>query len=284
VIGVIIKYSEFYNLKIPKEPLDLIKHLPKTELIVTLSRINSFLNPQDSIGTDNSFETQIECIKTITDQDQKLKTSFYKPIENFLVNNFSENHTLFTRTTCLYALNQIINSNVFLKEKKTTYTPNERIGIFEYLLVCNEIFLDLSEKYSPKELEEQEIDFFEFSAFNGLPFNQYLLNENSLTTFYRSWYLFTKIQNDLSYSNHFNNYTLEKFGSKDIKILFKYFVYNYFFSFDMNLKINYLIIPKKEKIAINILNSFSNVIPQKIIDHKNIETLDVLELKKKLNI
>ncbi len=186
MIGVIIKYSEFYNRKIPKEPLDLIKHLPKTELIVTLSRINSFLNPQGSIGTDNSFETQIECIKTITDQDQKLKTSFYKPFENYYINNFSKNHTLFTRTTCLYALNQIINSNVFLKEKKTTYTPNERVGIFEYLLTCNEIFLDLSEKYSSEELKEKGIDFFEFSAFNGLPFNQYLLNENSLTTVYLS--------------------------------------------------------------------------------------------------
>ncbi len=48
----------------------------------------------------------------------------------------------------------------------------------------------------------------------------------------------------------------------------------------MNLKINYLIIPKKEKIAVNILNSFSNVIPQKIIDHKNIKTLDFLAVKK----
>lgn len=280
MVGVIIKYSEFYIKKIPNYPINLIKHLPKTELIVTISRINSLLNPQNSNGIDNSFETQIECVKTITDQDQNLKTYNYKSVEKYYKKHFSENHILFTRTTCLYALNEIISSNVFLKEIKTTYLPEERMGIFEYLLVCNEIFLNLSEKYSPNELEKQGVDFFEFSAFNGLPFNQYLLNENPLTTFYRSWFLFTKIQNNVIFSEHFNNYTLEEFGTKDIQELFKIFVYNYFFSFDMNLKINYLNIPKKEKIVINILNSFSNPIQQKNIDHKNIKTLDFLTLKK----
>jgi hypothetical protein len=130
VIGVIIKYSDFYGKAIPKEPLDLIKHLPKDELIITISRINSFLNPQNSISIDDSYKTQIECIKTITDQDQKERARYYKSYENHYKKYFTKNHTLFTRTTCLYALNEIVCSDDFLiKEKQHIYLKKE----LEYL-------------------------------------------------------------------------------------------------------------------------------------------------------
>lgn len=72
MIGIILKYSNYYNKPIPETPLGLLAHLPKNEIIVTIAKINTLLQPQGYRNIDNSKETQIECLKAIILQDEKM--------------------------------------------------------------------------------------------------------------------------------------------------------------------------------------------------------------------
>src|SRR5690554_1026421 len=97
----------------------LLSLLPKTEILATIVKINSLLQPMGYRTIDDSRKTQIECLKAILLQDEKNAPEEYilrfNQYAEYLKNS-AEFIFLFTRATCLYALNEILQSDDFYKE------------------------------------------------------------------------------------------------------------------------------------------------------------------------
>ncbi|WP_435262615.1 hypothetical protein [Tenacibaculum sp. nBUS_03] len=283
MIGIILKYSIYYNKPIPENPLGLLAHLPKNEIIVTISKINTLLQPQGYRNSDNSRETQIECLKAILLQDEKNSPIEYiKKFQDYAyhLSNLPKQYSVFTRGTCLYGLNEILQSDTFLTENKTQYTFDERIGILDYLLVCNERILKFSNEEPLEKFTEQGINFFEFFAFNQIPLNQYNISVNSLTKLHKSAFFLKSLMNDDSIKEHLVNYFKDKYGLDDIEEFFRVFILSFLKMYDENLKIYHLKIDNEQKKIIEIIKGFSINAPLKIINHDDVKTLDFLPVKK----
>lgn len=267
----------------PENPLGLLAHLPKNEIIVTIAKINTLLQPLGYRNTDTSRETQIECLKTIILQDKRNAPSEY--VRNFNryaehLNNLPEEYNLFTRGTCLYALNEILQSDDFLKENKTQYYQEERIGIFDYLLACNERILMFSNKEPYEDITQQGFNFFEFFAFNQIPLNQYIIPINILTKLYKSSIFLKCLMHDESTQEHLINYFKIKYGLEDIEEFFRVFMFSFMKMYDENLQIYHLKIDNKHEAIISIFKGFSADTAIKKVNHNDVKTLDFLSVKK----
>ena len=86
MLGNLIKYSDFYTAPIPDNPIELVKDIPKEELIATIVAINTRLKPLGVSHFDDSRDTQINCLRTIfLDNENHIEQSFCLPIINILL-------------------------------------------------------------------------------------------------------------------------------------------------------------------------------------------------------
>tara|TARA_R110002012_G_scaffold9716_4_gene45052 strand:+ start:27128 stop:28888 length:1761 start_codon:yes stop_codon:yes gene_type:complete len=283
LIGIILKYSNYYNKPIPENPLGLLSHLPKNEIIVTIAKINTLLQPQGYRNIDNSKETQIECLKAIILQDEKnAPLEYIRIFQTYAehLNNLPEEYIVFTRGTCLYALNEILQSDNFLKVDKRQYSQEERIGILDYLLICNERILKFSNVEPYENITGQGLNFFEFFAFNQTPFNQYTISINSLTKLYKSAFFLKCLMSDDSTKGHLTNYFKSTYGLNDLEEFFRVFIFSFLKMYDENLKIYHLKIDNEQKAIIKIIKGFSASTHLNIVNHDDVKTLDFLSVKK----
>lgn len=280
MVGIPIKYSDFFNSSVPANPIDLIKTIPKDELIASIAAINTRLKPVFNTSFDNSIETQIESLRAILlDLENPIYNGIATPfIKQYL--GLPENHIFFTRVTCLYAYQEIIATSGFVMTKPPQYTPKQRIDLFKYLLLCNERVLYFDRSYSGNDHKILGNRFFEYFMFKELPHNQYYFVPHPLNRFYIGWYLMNKLSTDSFFTKHFQAYLKKTFGLKDITEFYKYIIGQFFGSNDDNLKITYLKIKVEHVAAIQVLTELSkrNALP--LPAHTDLKVLDFLELKK----
>ncbi len=283
MIGVLITYSKFYGKAVPLKPISALAGLPRTEIIATIGKINCLLQPLGHRTNDDSRDTQIECLKAILLPDEKNAHSDYirrfDKYARYLL-SLDESLFFFTRVSCIYALNELIQSDELFEEEKVQYTFDERLPILNYLLICNQRILDFSENSALEEVEKNKIDFFEFNAFNQVAHNQYYINVNPLIKLYKAKYLLNVLLANEKTAEHLKVYFDEKFKLKDITEFFKIFLWSFINMYDENLKTYYLKIHKSEKGAINLIKGFSATSIPKEIDHKNVNTLNLMSIKK----
>lgn len=280
MFGIPIKYSDFFSGPIPINPINLIKSIPKDELIASIAAVNTRLKPIFQTRFDNTTKTQIESLRAIlldlgNPIDKGIATSF---IKQYL--SLPNNRILFTRVTCLYAFQEILANTGFASVKPAQYSPKQRIDLFKYLLICNEKILYFDTSYSENDHEILGEKFFEYFMFKELAHNQYNFVPHPLNRFYIGWFLMNKLITDSFFSKHFKDYLSSNFGLTDITEFFRFIVGHFFGSNDDNLKITYLKIKSIESKTIKVLMAFSkrNGIP--LPSTLGLEVLDFLELKK----
>jgi hypothetical protein len=205
MFGHLIKFSEAYEEPFPSKPLDLIAEIPKEELIATVVAINSKINPVYSSYIDDSRETQVACLRFLfLDNHNNLEDSNCLDFINEYLKT-PQNYVLFSRVTCLYALQEILNSNNFT-EKTPRYTIQNREQILRYLLCVNSNVLVFDQEYRSSGYEKLGERFFEFFMFKELPQNQYYHSLNPVNFLYKSFSLLTTIEKDEFFGKHFSDY------------------------------------------------------------------------------
>lgn len=280
MVGHLVKFTKFYSEPIPENPIELLFDIPKEELIVTISAINAYLKPIYNSFFDDSRTTQIDCLRVLfLDTQNPFHNSHSKEIIIKYENEFQNNYNFFSRVTCLYALQEIINHNEFVEETPE-YNFDLRERIFKFLLICNDKILIADEHYKEDDYEKLGNDFYEFFMFKEIYHNQYIQASNSVNSFYKSWSLFEVLINDDFFGSHFKNYLIDVFGTDDIKEFFKKQIWSYFKSYDDNLKFNYLNVPVEEIEALKILDKLSE---RQVIDlppANDLRIFDFLQIKK----
>ncbi|WP_343614071.1 hypothetical protein [Flavobacterium sp.] len=277
--GYLIKYSDFFTNPVPENPIDLILDIPKEELVGTLVAINTRLKPIDSNHFDDSRETQIECLRTVfLDNNNPIHLSLCKSLINKYLQT-PKNHNLFSRVTCLYALQEIINNNNFANQTPE-YNYDNRERILKFLLLSNEQILTGDKNYRTEGYEQLGNDFFEFFMFRELHHNQYNECSNAINIFYKSFYLFDKIEQHHLFGSHFKNFITWFYKVESTKDFLKHIIWTFIKSYDDILKIRYINIPKDNTDVIKILDSFSTEVEYDIPSKQDLRTFDFFPLKK----
>jgi hypothetical protein len=238
MIGLPIKYSDFYDEAIPEDPLSLIRHLPKKEIITTISMINAKLKSVSATYFDDTRNTQIECSEFLFLENKNQQKS---PLLIALMRKYAslaDNYFLYTRVTCLYALQLILGDSEFGDSEQHQYAPVEREPIFKFLLCANENLLHFDREHGRGTAEELGEDFFEFFMFKEIPHNQYYEASNPLNIFFKSWSLFIALRETNQFKEPLKNFLSENFGTASLEDYFKFQMYNYFISYDANLGFN----------------------------------------------
>ena len=279
MIGNLVKYSNFYGSSVPENPIDLLFDLPKNELIITICAVNTLLKPLTSNHYDDSRDTQIECLRTIfLDRNNPLEHSLClglirKYIQTPLNNN------LFSRVTCLYALQEIINYESF-SEITPEYNFENREKIFKFLLIVNDKILTGDENYKEEGYKELGNDFFEFFMFRELHHNQYNECSNAINTFYKSFYLLSKIEQDHFFGAHFKNFLTWRYEVESIDEVLKFVIWSYIKSYDEELSLRYLNVPIDNYDAIKILDTLCDNFDYVLPPDGDLLKFDFLLLKK----
>lgn len=211
MFGHLIKYSEAYNESIPEILTDLVREIPKEELISTIVAINSRLNPVNNSHLDDSRETQVDCLRMLflDNHNSWENSNCIYFLEKYL--RTPENHILFSRVTCLYALQEILNCSDFVVVVPT-YTVDMREKILKFLLLVNTNILIFDHGYINSDHEELGNRFFDFFMFKEIPQNQYYHSLDPLNLLEKSFTLLRKINEDQIFGQHFSDYLESKFG------------------------------------------------------------------------
>lgn len=279
MFGHLIKFSEAYEEPFPSNPLDLIAEIPKEELIATVVAINSKINPVNSSYIDDSRKTQIACLRSIfLDNHNSLANSncldfIYEYLKT------PQNHILFSRVTCLYALQEILNSNNFISNTPK-YANQNREQILRYLLCVNTNILISDQEYISSGYEKLGERFFEFFMFKELPQNQYYHSLNPVNFLYKSFSLLTTIEKDEFFGKHFSDYLKKTFKVDSLTEFFKFLAYTYFKSFDNKLDVRYIKILSDNKEYVDILDAFSKRNVTGKIEKTDLKIFDFMEIKK----
>lgn len=279
MLGNLIKYSDFYQTPIPEKPIELIQNIPKEELILTITGINTRLKPPTETKFDHSRETQIDCLRLIFLDDKKpLENSSCLPI----IIEYSKrpiSYSIFSRVTCLHALQEIINYENFT-DQVPEYTFDNREQIFKFLLLSNNQILAGDKNYQHEGYEELGPDFIEYYMFRELHHNQYSQSSNAINIFYKSFYLFSKIENHHFYGEHFRNYLTWHYNVKSTDEFITHIISSYIHSHDEKLGLRYLNVLKDNIDAINIIDAFAAKVEYKIPKKNDLKKFDFLPLKK----
>lgn len=279
MMGYLVKYSDFYETPVPDNPIELILDIAKEELIATIVAVNTRLKPLTSNHYDDSKETQINCLRTIfLDNENLLEQSFCLPI----IRKYEirpANHKLFSRVTCLYALQEIINCEQFTDEIQE-YNFDNRERIFKFLLIANNQILTGDKNYKEEGYDKLGNDFFEFFMFRELHHNQYNECSNAINIFYKSFYLFNKIENHHIFGEHFKNYITWHYNVESTNEFLKHIIWSYIKSYDEKLGLRYINVPKDNTDAIKILDVFSTKVEYDIPAKDDLKTFDFFPLKK----
>ena len=279
MMGHLMKFSEFYNTESPKNPIELIKSLPKEEVLATIAAINSRLKPLDKSYFYDSRQTQVECLRVLF-LDNKNHHS-QSNCRTFIIRYLQSpsNYNLFTRVTCLYAFQEIISTDGFATNTPE-YNIQNRELILKYLLIVNENILLFDKEFAEDDHEKLGENFFEYFMFKQLPHNQHYATSNAVNLFYKSWSLFESIKNDSFFGEHLLTYLRETFGVETISDFFKNQMYSYFISYDRQLNLGYINVEKSEKNAIKILDKLSEKQNIDIPDKSNLKIFEFLNIKK----
>lgn len=279
MLGIMVKYSDFFGEPILANPVDLIRSIPKEELLATITAINTRLKPVYNSYFDDSRKTQVDCLKAIflDDKHSNENANCRDYIKAFL--NSPAHYTLFTRVTCLYAYQEILSNSGFAEETPI-WNFDLRERIFKFLLVINEYILVYNNEYNEKDREELGDSIFEYLMFKELPHNQYYNTSNTLNLFYKSWKLFQSLQKDIFFGPHLKIYLKETFDVDDMSEFFKIQISVFFKSHDDNLRLNYINLPKDQVDVAKILDKYSERNNFPLPDRNDLKIFEFLDLKK----
>ncbi|MCF1192502.1 hypothetical protein LRR18_12980 [Mangrovimonas sp. AS39] len=218
MLGRILKFTDFYREDQIVNKFDLINNIPRVELIATISSLNHLIKGPLDLNFNNSFKNQLKLIETIflthlNSENRKYLVGFARRLKDIYVTE-NGSVTLFTRASCLYALNDIILCDTIINEHVPKYVFHlpDCENIFKFMLLNNSELLDYSRNYED-EMSSDALgeDFFKVFMFKEIPHNQYYFIQNPINLLNRATLLFNYLKgsyNDLLIE-YLNDYRIE---------------------------------------------------------------------------
>lgn len=178
---LILDYTHFFGEDPPADRISLIKHISRKSILYEISALNYRLRPKNKIYIDKSLKTQAKELKYFAQTDALFKQ--YVRIPELLTRSKKDYPIIFNRQACLFAIEEIINSNDM--EDIDDFRMNDISiwqSIIRYLLAVNYAITQISEN-------DERIDGFESLNPELLPLNELTIETDQLFTIYRGYKL-----------------------------------------------------------------------------------------------
>jgi len=213
-IALILEYKHFFTSEPPENRLDLIRDIPKVDLLIEIARLNYVLKPSTQLKYDVSFESQVREIEQFCPIDSNLRQQYLNVFYSFHKRGL--NPLIFNRSANLFALEEIINSDLSIQDEVSFDMSKVEVwdAIFKYLLLVNTVVVRVSTR-SDKNLTLEEI------SASAIVLNELLIEENPINTAYRGIKLIEYFERDPIYGPELKRYFLE-----ELNIEMDRFVYN----------------------------------------------------------
>lgn len=193
---LILEYKHFFNSEPPENRLDLIKHIPKLQLLYEIAGLNYRLKPYNRLKYDLSLETQVNVLEYFCPIDKDLHRH-YKHIASSYTRDYP---LIFNRAGNLFALEEILNNEDFFEEENFDMKRVEVCnGIFKYLLAVN------SEIVKVKDLPPEETTIENISA-SIIALNELMIEDNPIYIPFKGIRLIDYLSNHPVYGPELNKY------------------------------------------------------------------------------
>ena len=190
---LILDYNQFYNSPPPESRIEIIKDVPTEALLFELIALNYRLKPKNEVHINDSLEFQIKELHYFT-KTNELRLQYSKVAEKY-TNSKQDYPLIFIRQSCLYAIEEILNSNF------KSIVPSNEFGtvdhwesILKYLLAINTVVTQIKE-----EKDENEINFESLNP-KFIPLNELSIEVDPVFTPYRGYWLLKYFQQHQDYS------------------------------------------------------------------------------------
>ena len=212
----ILKYENFFNEPPPENILSLISDCCKTTLLGEFAYLNYKLKPKTTMYYDTSLNTQIYFLNHFCGYNRDLYDKYFKIFKKYIYSK-KDYFIIFTRQTCLYASEQIINST--LEEIEGFTLKNSWEKLLCYLLAVNSMITHQTDEDFNGNDERKT---FNLETLNPklVPLNELSIETDPIYTPYRGYKLLSYIVNHDVLGSDFRKYFDEKY-----KISYDQFIY-----------------------------------------------------------
>lgn len=145
----ILGYHDLFGEE-PEDRLSLIQNICRTNLIAEISGLNYRLKPNNQLHNDYSVKTQDKELVYFSGEQQEIYERYGKMAQKF-VRGPGDYPLLFTRQTCLFALEEIVNSDIAVIPDFSMKDSWE--NLLKYLFAVNTAITKIK-----KEIDEEELD------------------------------------------------------------------------------------------------------------------------------
>lgn len=195
---LILGYKEFFKQQAPADRISMLAGICKRNLIAEFAGLNYRLKPNNSRYYDTSLQTQIKELEYFCGIDPTLHKHYAAIADKFTANQ-KEYPLIFTRQTCMYALEEIIQSDLPVIEDFSMAEVEVWNSIFKYILSVNTAITAIGEGND---------DVVNFETLNPkmLPLNELALDTDPFSIPYRAYSLFEFLSSHDEIKKHFESY------------------------------------------------------------------------------
>lgn len=148
---LILGHNECFGLNPPQNRLSILAGISKKSLIAEFSGLNYRLKPKESNYYDYSLSTQIQELKRFCAIDVNLYRKYACAFHSFTTdrNNYP---LIFTRQTCIYALEELVQSDLEDIEDFDMARTEVWSSIMRYIVSINTTITNINKKGGDSKL------------------------------------------------------------------------------------------------------------------------------------
>jgi hypothetical protein len=261
---LILGYKEFFNGEIPDNRIDIVRKICKKHLITELAGLNYRLKPKDTMFYNNSKELQATELKYFSGDNRDVQGKYFQLVNHFEKNNQSH-PIIFTRQTCLFGFEEIIQSDIKVIPDFEMKRFQVWDAIFKYLLSVNSYITKFE-----SERNEHDITIERLNP-KMIPLNELSLNTDPFNIPLRGFKLLKFLEENKEVSSSLKEYLNEQYSYTSEELVFT--IMSLYLGNEHENKTLDFYYPVDQATPVKILDILSN-------DFKSTETHKLLRTRK----
>ena len=202
---LLLKYKHFYGESPPLNRIDIIRNLPTQALLYELAGLNYRIKPKNGIHLNHSRDFQIRELKYFLKDNTTYEK--YAAIAERYSKSEDDYPLFFTRQGCVFAIEEILNSN-FVNE-----APKEEFGTIEHWESIVKYLLAINTEITKIKAEKDDNET-NFESINPklIPLNELGVEINPVYTPFRGYHLIKYYLDIPKYANELVDYFKQEYS------------------------------------------------------------------------
>jgi hypothetical protein len=282
---IIIGYQDLFNEENPQDRLSLIQGISKIDLMAEISGLNYRLKPNDHKFADYSLSGQDRELFYFCGGNQNLYKKYGRLADTYSKGP-NEYPLIFTRQTCLFALEEIVNSNIPSIENFSMRNSWE--SLLKYLLAVNTIIAQIRKDNREEAVGEFAMNIskeetnvpLSFENINSkiIVLNELNINSDQIYVPFRGFQFLKFITNHSDFGTEAQSYINDIYNMNFEQFIFELVslytannpdkrnnVKNSEIGFELDTTFIYYPTKKNESIFIALSKVFPNAYPEKVL-------------------